>query len=1085
MVSEHIYRDFSTHTHHTVRPDEYCKVEIFSYDHQYTQTYHYQNYTFDTVNSQKEVHRNLIVFQSADTNPYSLGIEYSAFVDGEYRIDVLYENTDSEDLVGSYEFDYKEVPLNSNMNVSVEKDYSIINPNVLHDDIVYITDVKRELVFDGEKNIVKRKTLFENLKKGNYTLTFNLPHNTIFIGAIIRKIRRYVGDNLQSVGTNLQFKEATVTFSSMTEPSEATFTIGYSQLFDCMLSRTNLYFDYMDEVNLYFKEDGEVGGAIHQRFGGYISSVKLNDDRTTITFNCGDRLLDGDNKYILDSLLILDGTTAIEEINYYDPINFESYGEAIKYIADIFEVTLDTNINKSYLVDGEKYNTGLSIKFGKEEDVKSVTTSNAQATMNDKSVTLRNESSGEKEQSILLYDAPNTPVLLRKWEDKDNHMNNFMTFHMVYGIGEAKVETKSTVTTTTSSDSGGEQSFNKCGVSADGKYLMAIGKPSAPKDTMKGFTKAIFERKCPHCGSDKLYWGYMWSGSFPCTTRFNNGSDGRYEGHIYCDGCDADYSVQGYDHVWGNAVRLKVVGSIVASSEAEANKLKSGQYSGGINGEEITPTTLIESITKTAKKYNYRDGGNAKTYSEMKKTGYGDSRGFSDLIYSEFKSYKVSCRIYEDVTGHHAVQYLNAKNQWVSFPYSEQKLYATKLNFAEGFSSVGKTPVKEYQGSNISNAKSKTSSSSTTTETTTTSEGYDKSKPIQGYIQLVYSYEPSLTAPTEVINLDFTQKAGTDRDLSGLTNIWVNNATRKTSVDMSTYFDDVETGNDIYLHQIRFVTPMIETVNADDNPDWYTFDKSTKDYSSCKMDLYQIIFDDGMALNPTDLQSCGKTVSSMLKQLVDDSGYHMERIYSEHRCDDKINLSIIDKKKIMYYATEGDNNNILNWSSINYSPVSNLKNKSICVFKQTDGKYAYVDTCDLTSMLRYGEKTTLKSVSDQIGSKEAYHNARNSKEYNPDEIYSYTIVVPYAPLLNIEDQVQVVSNNRQLNDVKTVKSVKISYSNAQMPNIQTQIGCDEIEPFLRIKKQQEELRKEARSDETYFGRTASLITDRDIYIWEN
>ena len=77
----------------------------------------------------------------------------------------------------------------------------------------------------------------------------------------------------------------------------------------------------------------------------------------------------------------------------------------------------------------------------------------------------------------------------------------------------------------------------------------------------------------------------------------------------------------------------------------------------------------------------------------------------------------------------------------------------------------------------------------------------------------------------------------------------------------------------------------------------------------------------------------------------------------------------------------------------------------------------------------------------------------------------------------------MVSNNRQLNDVKKVKSIKINYSNAQMPNIRTEIGCDEIEPFLRLKKQQEELRRESRSDETWFGRTASPVQD-DIYIWE-
>lgn len=1050
MVSEHIYRDFSNHTHHTKRPSEYCRVEIFSFDHPHTKTYHYNNYTFDTENSQKIENRHMTCLASLDDNYYSVIAEYNAVEDGDYRIDILYENLDGDDLVGKYE----------------------------------INDIADDLNFDGEKNILKRKTLFHPFVSGDYSIKFIIPHNCYFIGIIVRKIRKYIGDNLQSIGTNLQFKSATVSTTSISDIVEASFTIGYSQLFDCMLSRTNLYFDYMDEVNLYFQEDGEVGGKVHQRFGGYISSVKINDDKTTLTFSCGDRMLDGEHKYILDSLLILEGTTAESEMSYYDPISFESYGEAIKYLADIFEVTLDTNINKSYLVDGEKYNTGLSISFGKDNDISKVTTVNAEATMNDKSVTLRNTSDGTKKQSITLYEAPKTPVLLRKWEDKDNYENNYLTFHMVYGLGDPKVETKSTVTEKSTDESSGNQSYNKCGVSADGKTIMAIGLPSASKDSKKGFTKAIFERKCPWCGSKELYWGYMWSGNFPCTKRFNNGSAGKYEGHIYCDGCDADYSVQGWEHINGSSKRLKLIGSIVSSSKEEAKKLSSGQMSGSTtDSESVSPTSVLEAIVKIAKGYTYRAGGNAKTYSEMKKRGYGDSRGFSDLIYTELKSYKVSCRIYEDTSSHNAVQYLNANNQWVSFPYTKYDLYPTELNFTSGFSPIGKTPVKEYKGSNIASAKGKSNGSTTTTQTTTTSEGYDKSKPINGFIELTYGYKPTLESETHTVNLNFTQKAGTENDLSGLTNIWVNNATRKTSVDMNNWFDDNEPNKDIYLHTIRFVTEKMQNTDADSNTDWYSFDKSTKDYASCKMDLYQILFDDGMAINPSDLQANGKTVSTVLKEIINSSNYHLDRVYAEHRCDDKFNFSIRDKTKVVYKASEGDNNNILKWSSINCNPVSDLRNKSICVFKQTDGKYAYVDTGDMDSILNYGEKATLKSFSDQLGSKEAYYNARNNADYNPYEIYSYTIVVPYAPIINIEDQIQVVSNNKQLNDIKKVKSIKISYSNAQMPNIRTEIGCDEIEPILRLKKQQEELRNDARSDETWFGRTASPIQD-DIYIWE-
>ena len=142
-----------------------------------------------------------------------------------------------------------------------------------------------------------------------------------------------------------------------------------------------------------------------------------------------------------------------------------------------------------------------------------------------------------------------------------------------------------TVETTSESDGEGGTSISttywtKCGVSPDGTQIMAIGKPSAVGERHYGYVlwKSVFKRRCPLCGSKELYWGYMWKGNFPCTKRFKNGSAGRLEGHIYCDGCDADFScIDGKNHVSSGKPLLSRISGPVRSSETEAYTLSGGQ----------------------------------------------------------------------------------------------------------------------------------------------------------------------------------------------------------------------------------------------------------------------------------------------------------------------------------------------------------------------------------------------------------------------------------------------------------------------------------------------------------------------------
>lgn len=1083
MVNKHITRDYSEDRRSVIRPNgEYCGLEIFSYDPRCTQMYLAENNQLKANTTAKKTSwKSWTCFIATDPH-YDMvfDLSYKALDEGDYRIDFIYEQSNH---------------MWNDNKVDTGKDQS---------GHIKVGSIDKVFTFDGENNILKRIPVYTHFNKGMQSIHVEVPFNCYFMGVIVRKLVVYTANNYFGADAgkdsgNMMMTSATVSISDDTKPAELQCSIGYDDAFECEDSPSGFYIDYMDEVNFYVRDDDN---TVQRIFGGYVSSILPNSNRTELTLHCADRLVDGQNKYVLDEMKIQGGTTAMSEDNYSDGMtkDFKNYAHALKYLCDIHEVTLKSNISSNNLVEGEKFSSGFTITYGKNKAIKSIKATNGSTSVSNNYITVRNNPSKEKQQVFTLYDAS-------KQGKVAPNITNRPYMHITYGMGGAvtKSESKKTETVNVADEKAGSQKFTKCGVSKDKKYIMAIGLPSASKDSKKGWTKSVFERKCPHCGSTNLVWDIFYGGSSgwghtPCKGTTEGGG---VEGHIFCKGCDADYSCQGHEHI-GGGKSLKKVGSTVASSKKEAQELRAGKMEAvPKTGTEINSDDIFKAISKVAFKYKYVRGATGQTYAQMKKTGHGDCWGFSDLIFNELKSYGVTCKIVQYATGmadnHRSVMYKNKNKEWADFPYREYG-WASKYNNMLNNTSGSKhgSRINYFKGTNIGNVKtkSKTTTKKQTTKVTTT-KGYDTTKPFQGYLKITYSNTKDLNAKKKTLNVKFTLSTtdGETINNKGFPLYWVNNNTKKTTlVDSNNQAIDIikrirtmhnNPNENVYLQSIQLITPLEKSSDGDKENTWYTYNDTNHDESSCKMDLYQIAFDDNSQNdNGNDLNSCGKSVNAMLQEITKDTGYIVSMSYGKHRVDDRINFRVNNTTVSSFTAREGDNNNILSWGSISYNPVSSMYNSSVQVFKDNKNQYYYVDTRTSTSILEYGEQITLQTSNEPISDSEAYFNARMNEKYNTEQTYSYTITVPNYPHLRLGDLVTVIANAKKLNSVKEVKSLKITFDWKKMPRIQTEIGLDELAPSFQLKKNIRNLRENAKKTNTYFKGSAIPVTRIDLYEWD-
>lgn len=1111
MVKKYITRDYTAFRKNNDYPHEYYKIEIFSYDHDHTIIYAPtknnilgDNIKPKNINIDQIVHNvktnnfgAWTVMESENgTHRFSIDCKYIATNNSEYRIDIAYINKDEKDFTGF-------------LNV-FDNTGEIIN---------------EEYLFDGEKHVLKRLTLFKKLPANEYIFRFRLPYNCYFLGATIRKIITYIGDNIDSPETNIALQNVHLDHQNMIEPQTGSIKIAY----DPELEYTNsigdeqFYIQYMDEVNIYSKtKDND----LKQIFGGYVQNLSYDKDRTQITINIADTLIIGQKKYILNNMVLLGGEK--ESTDYDSELyrSFEKYGEAIKYLCDIMEITLKNNINENYLVNGEQYNTGLAVTYGKSGTIKEFAVDGMTYSVGGTYIMLRNKSEGMNFQSAYVFNTHDQGI-------DPIEITNFPHFYLTYGLGDPKSEITPTGTT------GGGVVVNKdTGLRDNSGASVAKDRHIViDSDDIDGPGGGDYERivemanRLRELGYTNVEITSVWSGSH--YSDFFNMSDhstlicifgGMCAGTLWEQGTDTfqnhmrEHDKQIIDaFVMPNYrrdpnIHLDNLTYLGRADDDDFSTIEGLAYPGayltnhgvnyiyGDNGTELAenldggsvtaPTyvnpgdELFQRISDEAFHYDYDLDNGGSSYDDLIKIGRGDCWAFSEFIFNRLSEAGVSCRIMEYSTSmspaHRSVQYRDGNGQWINFPYREfgwGNRYDNMLNDTDAVSTGFVSANFDGNGINVSRGSGGTSAPKQ-------SIGYDKSKPFMFYLDFVWSDDVNHDERHCVIS---ASALATHPDAIGrIKPIWMNNSVKQSTINLKELLMDLNDDHDgdrkYFIHRISIKTP------PSPEGSWWKSDEHLIDDSSCKMDLYGLGFNDGTIINPTDLSSCGKTINTILKDLITKSGYICSIEYSKHRCDDILNLFVDNNDEPVLTATEGDENNILDWTNISYNPVGNLFNSSIYVYKENQPLghyYRFVTTKNIDSVLEFMEQCTLVTSSETMVSREAYFHARHNEKFKSKENYSYTIVIPFIHDLDLNDLVKIIANDHKLNDVKRVKSIQYDLSNDQVPATRMTIGLDEVAPELESKRIMRELRETAKNESTIFSGGAKIVQDKNTYQWED
>ena len=342
--------------------------------------------------------------------------------------------------------------MGDNANFKVTVDGVAVKNNTIRRGLDVIHSRNYAYVTISQKQVDKYKALDKAPLKIKYTFT---TANTAFFSFAIKKYKLWQGDKYNEEGHELTLKSADIQLTNKFDVDTATVNIMYWHGLDdeTGLNLSGYKFDYRDEINIFIKNNA---GVMEQSFGGYISTVSVDNNLTIMSLSCASRLIDLDNRTSLSEIYMNSVTDVSEYKEKYDYTkNCDNWSSPLKFLCDYAEIPLNTNVSDSKPLVRNKILQQL--KYGYSKDCTSaITTSHMTYEANSNSVLLRNNPESNITQSVRIFDD-----VVMGLKDKVV-INNYPNLWIDYGLGSAESTKKMGISSSTNAATTTAGSATQC-----------------------------------------------------------------------------------------------------------------------------------------------------------------------------------------------------------------------------------------------------------------------------------------------------------------------------------------------------------------------------------------------------------------------------------------------------------------------------------------------------------------------------------------------------------------------------------------------------------------------------------------------